>query len=113
MLRKDCAGECLNYRDILLRRDEIYYILVVIPSVRLGAGRPDCRTAREVETTELYPGRIDRLPHQSAESIHLFHELRFPDSADCGVAGHEGEPCGIHSYNRRSLPHASYGKCRL
>lgn len=60
----------------------------VEPPIALRARRPDRRTLRPIQHSELDAREIRRPAHDPAERIHFAHDGALGDSADRGIAGH-------------------------
>ena len=75
-------------REVWLALQHLAHLDAVEGLIALGARRPDGRPARGIEQAELDTGGVRHLAHDTAERVHLAHQMAFGDAADGWVAAH-------------------------
>jgi hypothetical protein len=76
-------------------------------AIALGAWTLHGGTFGAIQHFELDPGAIRRLGHESAESVDLFDQVPFCQTADCRIARHPADRLAQHRHQRYARAAAS------
>ncbi len=79
-------------------------------AVGLGPGSPYRRALASVQDPELDAAQIRGLPHGSAESIDLLHQMAFADAANRWITRHLTQGFDVVGQKQRLATHARCGQ---
>ena len=82
------AGQALAQTEIRCGLQGATHFCSIQSSVSLRAWSLYGWTARAIQQSKLNAGAINYAAHDPAQRVNLAHDVTFPDTANCGIAGH-------------------------